>query len=69
MKGGCERFVAIERKFYDLSVVGSKEDILKISKNGRGRSFSIFSPEPVALWLMRAWTGVEIQSRLLGVTK
>jgi len=55
VKGGCERFVAIERKSYDPSVVGRKEDIVKISKNERGRRFSIFLPEPVALWLMRAW--------------
>ena len=55
MKGGCDRFVVVERKSFDLHVVGSKEDILKITESGRGRRFSIFLPEPVALWLLRAW--------------
>ena len=55
MKGGCERCVAVERKSFDLNIVGSKEDILKITENGRGRRFSMFLPEPVALWLLRAW--------------
>jgi len=49
MKGGSIRAVAIESKSFDLRVVGSNEDILKISEQGRGRSFSIFLPEPVAL--------------------
>jgi len=55
MRGGCKRFVAIESKSFDVSLVGNKEDVLKISENGRGRRFSIFLPEPVALWLVRAW--------------
>ena len=55
MKGGCVRFVAVERKSFDLSVVGNKGDILKITENGRGRRFSMFLPEPVTLWLLRAW--------------
>ena len=55
MKGGSVRFVIIESKSFDLRVVGSKDDILKISEQGRGRSFSIFLPEPVAQWLLRAW--------------
>ena len=55
MSRGCKKFVAIESKSFDLSVVGNKEDILKISENGRGRRFSIFLPEPVVLWLVRAW--------------
>jgi len=55
MRVGCKKFVAIESKSFDLSVVGSKEDKLKISENGRGRRFSISLPEPVALWLVRAW--------------
>jgi len=53
MKGDCVRLVVIESKSFDLRVVGNHEDILKISKHGR-RSFSIFLPEPVALWLLRA---------------
>ena len=55
MRGGCKKFVAIESKSFDLSVVGNKEDIVKISENGRGRRFSIFLPELVILWLVRAW--------------
>ena len=55
MKGGSIRFVAIESKSFDLKVVGSNEDILKILEQGRGRRFSIFLPKPVAFWLMRAW--------------
>jgi len=54
MKGGYVRLVAIESKSFDLRVVGNNEDILKISEHGRGRRFSIFLPEPVALWLLRA---------------
>ncbi|KAJ8421563.1 hypothetical protein Cgig2_025996 [Carnegiea gigantea] len=38
MRRGCKKFVAIESKSFDLSVVGTKEDILKISENGRGIS-------------------------------
>ena len=30
MRGGCKKFVAVESKSFDLSVVGNKEDILKI---------------------------------------
>ena len=56
MRGGCKKFLAIESKLFDLSVVGTKEDILKISENGRGRRFSILLPEEVVLWLLRAWT-------------
>ena len=56
MRGACKKFLAIESKSVDLSVVGTKEDILKISENGRGRRFSILLPEEVVLWLLRAWT-------------
>jgi len=28
MRGGCKKFLAIESKSFDLSVVGTKEDIL-----------------------------------------
>ena len=45
----------LREKSFNLHVVGSKEDILKITESGRGRRFSIFLPEPVALWLLRAW--------------
>ena len=55
MKGGPVKVVGIESKAFELTVVESYEDILKISEKGRGRSFSIFLPEPVAMWLLRAW--------------
>ena len=55
MRGGCKKFLAIVSKSFDLSVVGTREDILKISENGRGRRFSILLPEEVVLWLLRAW--------------
>lgn len=55
MRGGCKRFVAIESKSFDLNIVGTAEDILKISENGRGRRTSLLLPENVALWLLRAW--------------
>jgi len=54
MRGGCKKFVAIESKSFDLSVVGIEEDILKISTNGRDRRFSVLLPEEVVLWLLRA---------------
>ncbi|KAJ8426381.1 hypothetical protein Cgig2_000576 [Carnegiea gigantea] len=55
MRGGYKRFVAIESKSFDLTIVGTAEDVLKISENGRGRRTSILLPEIVALWLLRAW--------------
>ena len=45
MKGGSVKVVGIESKSFELRVVGTYEDILKISEQGRGRSFSIFLPE------------------------
>ncbi|KAJ8421797.1 hypothetical protein Cgig2_000304 [Carnegiea gigantea] len=41
MSGSSKRFVAIESKSFDLAVVGSEEDTLKIFENGR-RTFIIF---------------------------
>ena len=55
MRGGCKKFLAIESKSFDLSVVGTKEDILKIYENGRGRRFSILLLAEVVLWRLRAW--------------
>ncbi|KAJ8445690.1 hypothetical protein Cgig2_026017 [Carnegiea gigantea] len=55
MRGGCKRFVAIESKSFDLAIVGTAEDVLKISENGRERRMSVLLPENVALWLLRAW--------------
>ena len=55
MRGGCKSFVAIESKSFDFSIVGTPEIVLKISKNGRGRRTSIWLPESVALWLLKAW--------------
>ena len=55
MRGGCKRFLAIESKPSVLGVVGTKKDTPKISKNGRGKRFSILLPKQVALWLLRAW--------------
>ncbi|KAJ8430807.1 hypothetical protein Cgig2_006556 [Carnegiea gigantea] len=43
MRGGCKRFVAIDKSF-DLAIVGKEEDLLKISENGRGRT-SLLLPE------------------------
>ena len=54
MRGGCKRFVAIESKSFDLTIVGTVENVLKISE-GRGRRTSVLLPENVALWLLRAW--------------
>ncbi|KAJ8428856.1 hypothetical protein Cgig2_022995 [Carnegiea gigantea] len=50
MRGGCKRLVAIESKSFDFTIVGTAEDVLKISENGRGRRTSVFLPEHVALW-------------------
>ncbi|KAJ8425024.1 hypothetical protein Cgig2_007161 [Carnegiea gigantea] len=55
MRGGYKRFVAIESKSFDLAIVGTVEDVLKISENGRGRRTSLLLPENLALWLLRAW--------------
>ncbi|KAJ8422279.1 hypothetical protein Cgig2_009281 [Carnegiea gigantea] len=55
MRGGCKRFVAIESKSFDLAIVGTAEDVLKIYENTRGRRTSLLLPENVALWLLRAW--------------
>ena len=55
MRGGCKKFLVVENKSFDLSVVGTKEDLLKISENGRGRRFSVLLPEPVVMWSLRAW--------------
>ncbi|KAJ8420970.1 hypothetical protein Cgig2_008907 [Carnegiea gigantea] len=46
----------LESKSFDLRMVGTKEDILKITENGRGRRFFVLLPEQVALWLLRAWS-------------
>ena len=53
MRGGCKRFAAIESKSFDFSIVGTAEDVLKISENGRRRT-SVFLPEHVGLCLLRA---------------
>ena len=55
MRGGCKRFVAIESKSFDSAIVGTREDVLKSSENGRGRRTSLLLPENVALWFLRAW--------------
>ena len=47
--------MAIESKSFDLAIVGTEEDVLKIFENGRGRRTSLLLPENVALWLLRAW--------------
>ncbi|KAJ8434643.1 hypothetical protein Cgig2_032921 [Carnegiea gigantea] len=36
MRGDCKRFVAIESKSFDLAIVGTTEDAVKISENERG---------------------------------
>jgi len=54
MRGGCKRFVAIESKSFVFSIVGTVEDALKISENGRGRRTSVLLPKHVAVWLLRA---------------
>ena len=55
MRGGCKRFAAEKSKSFDLAIVGTAEDVLKISENGRGRRMQVLLPENVALWLLRAW--------------
>jgi len=55
MRGGCKRFVASKSKSFDLTIVGTVEEVLKISENGMGRRTSVLLPENVALWLLRAW--------------
>ena len=69
IRGGCKKFLAIESESFDLSMVGTKGDILKIFENGRGRRFSILLPEHVALWLLRAWLDFENLSLLIGAIK
>ncbi|KAJ8439616.1 LOW QUALITY PROTEIN: hypothetical protein Cgig2_020992 [Carnegiea gigantea] len=54
MREGCKRFVAIQSKSFDLAIVGTAKDVLKISENGRGRRTSLLLPKNVALWLLRA---------------
>jgi len=54
MRGSCKRFVAIESKSFDFDIVGTEEDVLRISENGRGRRFSLMVPKQVSLWLLRA---------------
>lgn len=56
MRRGYQKLLTIESKAFVLSVVGSKEDSLKITENGRGRRFFILLPEDAVLWLLRAWT-------------
>ncbi|KAJ8421306.1 hypothetical protein Cgig2_026690 [Carnegiea gigantea] len=63
MRLGCKRFVAIESKSFDLAIVGTAEDVLKISENGRGRRISLLLPENVALWLLRAWESKRNRTR------
>ena len=46
--------MAIESKSFDFEIVGIKEDLLRISENGRGRRFSLLLPNQVSQWLLRA---------------
>jgi len=46
----------MESKSFDFTIVGIKEDCWEITKHGRGRRFTIFLPEQVALWLLRVWS-------------
>ncbi|KAJ8432118.1 hypothetical protein Cgig2_027306 [Carnegiea gigantea] len=69
MRGGCKRFMAIESKSLDFTIVGTAEDVLKISENGRGRRTSVFLPEHVALWLLRAWADFISPNPPIGVIK
>ena len=54
MRGGRKRFVAVESKSFDFDIVGTEEDLLRISENARGRRFSLLLPEQISLWLLRA---------------
>ena len=47
--------MAIESKFFDFVILGTEEDALRISENGRGRRFPLLLPQQVSLWLLRAW--------------
>lgn len=42
IRGDFKKFVTIESKSFDLSVVGNEEEILKILENGKGRDFRSF---------------------------
>ncbi|KAJ8435559.1 hypothetical protein Cgig2_015414 [Carnegiea gigantea] len=55
MRGGSKRFVAIESKSFDLAIVRTREDVLKISENGRGRRTSLLLPKN------RNWAGKFLQ--------
>jgi len=55
MKGGRKRYVVIESKSFDLELVRSNVDFLRIFENGRGRRFSVLLPELASQWLLRAW--------------
>lgn len=43
------------------------EDVLKIFENGRGRRTSVFLPEHVALWSLRAWADFTSPNPPIGV--
>jgi len=55
MIGRSKRYVAIESKSFNFEIVGTEEDLLRISENGRRRRFSLLPPEQVSQWLLRAW--------------
>ncbi|KAJ8450026.1 hypothetical protein Cgig2_029388 [Carnegiea gigantea] len=69
MRGGYRRFVAIKSKSFDLAIVGTTEDVLKTSGNGRGRRISLLLPENVALWLLRASADFISLNPLIGAIK
>ncbi|KAJ8435304.1 hypothetical protein Cgig2_026396 [Carnegiea gigantea] len=49
MRRGCKRFVAIDSKSFDLAIVATAEDVLKISENGRGRRTSLLLLENLSV--------------------
>ena len=54
LRGGGKRFVAVESKSFDFDIVGTEEDVLRISENGKGRRFFLLLLVEVSLWLLRA---------------
>ena len=65
------RFVIIESKSFDLRVVGSKDDILKISEQGRGGvgASQFFCLTQLLSGCCEHGGDLDYLSLLLGVTK
>jgi len=71
MEAGSKKFVAIQNKSFDLVVEGRCDDVLRITENGRGRGrkFSAFLRDSVALLLLKAWGSFCTSKHKYGVTQ